>query len=353
MRRLWQWLVIPGLTLGLAEAYVRTTVDRVPTWYRAAERIAGEEPLRALFIGSSRVQASITPRAFDEALAARGQAPGRSLNLGRGHTTDSEHYLGLRRVLAADPAHLRGVVVFAEAPGGLAGQSRWDRDGWAFEEQPGLLVEVLGLGDLPRFLRSTGLTRETRAHVALRTLLRPVALFHRRERLRQHWNAHVLPALAGGRLPEPIPQAPLGADLEGPGPGSSIRADPAAFAQARRSAQEFGVMLLRNQAPFGDWRGSIQEDIVRLVQSHGGRMVFFEVPQSDVFAQVYRTPTRLADAAAFAEQARRWGACVVRPPFATTDDDFPDLWHLHSDRSPAFSAELARAWLDTCDARSG
>lgn len=351
MRRLWQWLLIPGLVLGLAEAYVRTTVDRVPTWYRAAERIARDEPLGALFIGSSRVQASITPRAFDEALAARGQGPRRSLNLGRGHTTEAEHYLGLWRVLAGDPAHVQGLVVFEEAPGGLPWQARWETNAWAFEEQPGLLVEVLGLRDVPRFLRSKGLARETRAHVALRTLLRPVALFHRRERLRQHWGAHVLPALASGRLPEPSPQAPLGADLEGPGPGSSIRGDPAAFAQARQSAQELGVMLLRNQAPFGDWRGSIQEDIARLVQSHGGRMVFFEPPQSEVFAQIYRTPTRRADVAAFAEQARRWGACVVRPPFSTTDEDFPDLWHLHSDRSPEFSAVLARAWLDTCEAR--
>jgi hypothetical protein len=351
MRRLWQWLLIPGLTLGLAEAWVRTTVDRVPTWYRAAVQVAREEPLRAVFMGSSRVQASITPRAFDDALVARGQGGGRSLNLGRGHTTDSEHYFGLRRLLAAHPAHVQGLVVFAEAPSGLPGQSRWHASPWAFEEQPGLLVDVLGFGDLPRFLRSKGLSPETRAHVALRTLLRPIALFHRRERLRQHWSTQVVPALLAGRLPPPVPEPVLGADLEGPGPGSSIRADPASVAQARKSAEEFGAMLVRTQAPFGDWRGTIEEDIVRLVQSHGGRMAFFEVPQSEAFLQGYRTPLRRADAAAFAEQARRWGTCVVRPDFPTTDEDLPDLWHLHSDRSPAFSAAVARAWLDTCPVR--
>jgi hypothetical protein len=351
MRRLWPWLAIPAVTFGLAEAYVRTTVDRVPQWYRAAERIAAQEPVRALFVGSSRVQAAIVPRAFEEAVAARGEGRRRSLNLARGHTTDAEHYLGLRRVLAGDPAHLRGVVVFVEAPGGLAWGSSWSKSNWGFEEQPGILVEVMELGDVPALWRSTGLKRETRAHVTLRTLFRPIALLHRRERLRDHWNARVLPALASGRLPDPVPEPVLGADLEGPGPASSIREDPASFENARASAREVGAALLQNQVPFRDWTGTIEEDLVRLVQSHGGRVVFFEPPQSEVFLRTYRTPTREGDIAAFAEQARRWGACLVRPELHTTDEDFPDLWHLHASRAPEFSAALANAWVDTCGAR--
>jgi hypothetical protein len=76
--------------------------------------------------------------------------------------------------------------------------------------------------------------------------------------------------------------------------------------------------------------------------------VFYQVPVHEIFAEGYLTPMRQADTAAFAEQARRWDACVVRPAFPTTDADFPDIWHLHADRAPAFSAALAQAWLDEC-----
>lgn len=351
MHRLWLWLLIPVGALGVTEACVRSSVDRVPTWYRAAEQIAEQEPLGAVFFGSSRVQASIVPRAFDEALAARGRRGGRSLNLGLGHTTDAEHYFGLRRVLAANPRHLEGLVVFAEAPGGMPWPSRWKGEAWAFPEQPGILVEVIDPRALPRFCASKALSLETRAHVVFRTLLRPLALVHRRERFRRHASERGQIALATGRIPEPAAEPVLGADLEGPGALSSIRTDPVAHAEARRTAEKFGDLLLRHQAPIRSWAGTIQEDIVRLVQAHGARMVFFEPPQSEPFQKGYRTPMRQADVAAFAEQARRWNTCLVRPAFPTTDEDFPDLWHLRTDRSAEFSAAVASEWLDRCGDR--
>jgi hypothetical protein len=341
-RRFWSWLLVPAATLGLAEAGVRRSVDRVPTWYRAGARIGAREPLRALFVGSSRVQSAITSRAFDDVLAARGRGGGRSLNFGRGGTTPAEHYLGLRLVLEGNPHHLRGVVVFIEAPGGLSGQTFWDVHPWAFEDHPGLLVELIRFGDLPRFLASRGLGRTTRAHVFCRTLLRPIALVHRRERLRERWGLE-------GATPRPPSEPVLGADLAGPGPASSVRIDPASFAAPRRLADELSAGWLRDQVPYRPWAGSVQEDTVRLVRAHGGQVVFFDVPQGETLARVNRTPMRLADAAAFAAQVRRWGACLVRPAFPTTEDDFPDVWHLRPESSPAYSAALARAWLDTCD----
>jgi hypothetical protein len=349
-RRFWSWLLIPAVTLGLAEACVRRSVDRVPTWYRGGARIGEREPLRALFVGSSRVQSAIAPRAFDEALAARGRGGGRSLNFGRGGTTPAEHYLGLRLLLEGNPDHLRDVVVFIEAPGGLSGQTFWDSHPWAFEDHPGLLVDLIRFRDLPRFVASRGLKRNTRAHVVLRTLLRPAALVHRRERLRERWGLDGLLSPATPRPPSRPSDAVLGADLEGPGPASSVPMDPARFGAPRRLADELSAKWLRDQVPFRPWAGSIQEDTVRLVRAHGGQVVFFDVPQGETLERINRTPMRRADAAVFAEQVRLWDACLVRPAFPTTESDFPDVWHLHPSRAPGYSVALANAWLDTCGA---
>lgn len=350
MRRIWPWLLIPGVAFGALEAYARATVARVPLWYRAAEAIADTQPVGTVFIGSSRVQASIVPRAFDEALAARAAPRARGLNLGRGFTTDAEHFLGLRRILAGDPRHVKGLLVFAEM-GAVPWPSRWRAQPWAFEQAPEILVEVLGFRDLPSFWLSEGLGREMRAHVTQQALLRPFASITRRARLRRHLGRTFVPFLTSRASPAPEPEPELGADLEGPGLASSIRTDPTAVAQARALAVEFSAQQVRHQAPIRDWTGTIPEDIVRLVQSHGGQVVYFQVPASEMFEVAYRTPLRELDKAAFAEQARRWGVCIVRPTFPTTDADFPDLWHLDASRAPEFSAVLAKAWLDTCRTR--
>jgi hypothetical protein len=348
MRRLLPWLLIPGLAFAALEAYARATVARVPSWYRAAERIAGTQPVGTVFIGSSRVQASITPRVFDETLASRGVHRGRALNLGRGYTTDVEHYLGLRRLLTSHPRQLQGLLVFAELEA-VPWPTRWEQQPWAFEQAPEILVDVIRFRDLPAFWRSSGMPVEARAHVTQQALLRPFASITRRVRLRQQLGRTLVPWLVEESDPGPGPR--LGADLEGPGPASSIRTDPAAVARARAVAEDINAKAMRQQAPVRDWAGTVPEDIVRLVQSHGGQVVFFQVPQSEGFVRAMHTPTRVADMAAFEEQARRWGVCVLRPSLDTTDEDFPDLWHLHPGRAPEFSAALAQAWLDACAAR--
>lgn len=343
-----QWIVVPLLVLLLAELFVRSTADRVPGWYGAADRIAGTRPVGAIFIGSSRVQAAIVTAAFEDALARSGAPRGAALNLARGYTTDPQHYLGVRNLLAERPDALRGVTIFSEIPGGLPYETRWETTPWAMSAQPWLLVDLLRLDDLPALWRSSGLDFETRLHVSVRVLLRGLSLFNRRERLREQWLDEVLPTLATGHRPALVRPRNLGDDLQGPGPAASIRVDPAAVEAARGEARRLGQTMSAGQGPVRNWSGTIPEALTRLVRGAGGRVVFFEPPQSDVFLGAYRTPLRQEDAEIFARTARAWGACVVRPRFAYSDDDLPDLWHLRPERAPAFTEAVALEWLRSC-----
>jgi hypothetical protein len=343
-----QWLLVPLLVLGLAEAGVRHSADRVPTWYGAAGRLIAARPVQVLFVGSSRVQAAILPSVFQAALADRGRPGLTALNLGRGYSTDAEHYLGLRDLLSAYPDHLRGVTVFAEAFGGLPFPTRWDGTPWAMAEQPWLLVDLLHWSDLPGFWLAPGLGFDTRLHVSLRVLLRRLALFNRRERVREQWLDVLLPTLSRGHIPDFVPHRRLGDDLEGPEGMTSIRTDPAALAVARRLARNLGEQMTRHQVPMREWRGTIPEDLVRLVGAAGGQVAFVDPPLSEVFLQAYRSPMRRKEIALFAQQARRWGACVVRPHFRYSDDDLPDLWHLKPERAVDYTRAVAEAWLESC-----
>ena len=343
-----QWVVLPLLVLGLAEAFVRATADRVPSWYGAADWLAQREPVKAIFVGSSRVQAAILPSAFERVLAETGRPQGIALNLGRGYTTDSQHYLGLRNLLAKRPEALRGVTVFAEAPGGIPYESRWQTTPWAMAAQPWLLVDLLRPSDLPRFWRWSGLDFETRLHLSVRVLLRRLSLFNRRERVREQWLGEVLPAIARGTTPVLTSVRMPGDDLRGPAHLTSIRSDSTALAAARATARSIGEEMSRNQNAWRNWHGTIPEELVRLVQGAGGRVVFFEPPQSEVLMRSYRTKLRQEDVAIFARLAREWGACVVRPAFAYSDDDLPDLWHLRPERVAEYTRAVATAWLQTC-----
>jgi hypothetical protein len=58
------------------------------------------------------------------------------------------------------------------------------------------------------------------------------------------------------------------------------------------------------------------------------------------------TPTRVQDWTSFREALQRWKAPYLDPRIATTEDDFPDIWHLRKSRSAEFTKDLTREFLD-------
>jgi len=341
------WIVLPLLVFGIAESLVRGTADRVPTWYGAAARLAERGPLDVLFTGSSRIQAAILSDVFADTVARGAEHRLHVLNLGRGNSTGIQHYLGLRNLIRSHPQSLRGVTVFAEAVGGLPFPETWSTP-WGMAEQPWMLVDLLQVSDLPAFWRSDGLDAGTKLQVTARVFLRRSALFNRRERVREQWLTELVPALVELRFPRLASLGDLGDDLHGRVYATSIRTDDAAVRAARELAQRIGLAAERSEVSMRDWSGTVPAELVRLVRQVGGQVVFLEPPLSEPFQRAYRTPLRREDVAIFAQQAQDWGACLLETPFAYTDDDLPDLWHLRAELAPAFTRAAAQAWLARC-----
>jgi len=346
-----QWIVLPILILGLIETLVRTTTDRLPLWYGAAERVAERDRVDVIFVGSSRVLAAIPTEVFSETVALRTGSRLRTLNLGRGYTTFIEHYLGLRHLLLLHPSSVQGVTVFIEAPGGLGFADHW-RDAWVNPAQYQLLVDLLRFSDVRDFWRLGGDTMWTKLRVTARFSMRQLALINRRERIREWWLHQGIPAWLAGRTPRLASADALGKDLQGPTHATNIRSDDTALRNARALAQRYGAEFEHSTVPIRAWAGSVAEDLVRLLQQVDGQLVFFVPPESEVFRRGYRTPVRQEDVVIFAEQVRKWGACLVKPAFQYTDEDLPDLWHLRIERAPAFTQRVAEEWLAQCASRN-
>lgn len=341
--RILAWLTLPVLLIAGAERLVRRTVDRVPLWYPAAEVVSAKHRIDVVFIGSSRVAAAVYAPAFEqEAKAALGRKV-RALNLGRGATHAPHHYFGLRNLLTSHPESFRGVDVLVEASSGWEVAVPW-KDRWARGRQPALLLEVMEPVDLPRFWKSKADVEE-KVHLSVREVAPPLSVIKRRERFREFLRLKVAPwatgAFYGKQHPLRITAHKLGKDLTGWGAGGTRRLKP-----ARKKRGRAGKEASRGPNRLPPWKGSVQEDILRLVESHGGRLVYFRMPVSSRHQPNEETFQR------FEQWTQKAGVRTLAPAFEYEDRDFPDRSHLDGKRAPEFAQALARVWAENATPRT-
>jgi hypothetical protein len=337
------WIVVPALVLGGAELLVRHTVDRVPLWYGAADVIAAGEPVEFLFVGHSRIGAAVFTPAFEAEIEAATGRRVRALNLGRGETTMVQHYLGVRRLIESHPESFRGVRVFAEAFTGFVSAEGWSGS-WFRPAQPWILTEVLSLRDLGPFWRSRSSPQDKLALI-VRKGLAAVSVVRRRERLREYL-LRVMVARAARRMgaedDSPALELPdsLGEDLVGAN-SVPLRVAPPRGSPAHPSRWS---APLQTRADFPAWEGSVQEDLARLLESHGGRLIFCEIPPSPPLLPP--PDGRRAPRTGFLEWASARNLPVLAPAFPYDEEDLIDPWHLRPEAAPAYSRRLAQAWVE-------
>ena len=58
----------------------------------------------------------------------------------------------------------------------------------------------------------------------------------------------------------------------------------------------------------------------------------------------YQTQAAEVRRVRFAADAKRNGVQILHPASTTTDEDFPDHWHLRNSRRAELTVALARAW---------
>jgi len=355
LRRWLPWLVIPALMFAALEMATRRAMLHQSAWYDRQAAALRREPtagprLGFIFIGNSRVREAIDVDAFNATVVAAlekanggsAAAPALVINFGMGHSTLAEHYLGVRNLIEAAPQRFRGCVVFVDAPEGMPHQAFWDRDLY-LQEQPQILLPVLRASDLGRLWQGNGGV-EDKCALTVRWLLSGSAAISHRERMHEELTARAATSIAKRLGMTAEPAAPAGAPAALSGEGG-IKSDQRAMRAARAYATRVSAQEIATEAPLGDWDRSIEHDLVELVTRAGGRVVFFAVPSHSVAAAPSHTPLREADRRHFAEVAARWGTPVLKTDFVTTDEDFPDVWHLRLVKAKPFSEALARAYL--------
>ena len=307
-------------------------------YYAPEERIAAAGPVTHMAVGTSQVGAAVDPDTLQALLRASAPPDAhrriRVVNAAKGYSTQMQHYLGLRNLIARHPTSMEGVVVFLEAPDGVADYQTED-DPWANENWPSLLGPLLRVSDLPRFYLHANNTVADKARVtAAHFLYTARYLRDIRIRLEAAVNAKLAPPRATGAV-----------DLS---TRAGIRTDRAGVALARAEATQ--VADERREAALAagdalDWDRSVFAAIVRLVRAHGGDAVFFATPQSPVMEERWEGAMEVQRRTFEAWTQANHIAVLYPEPFTYGAEDFPDNIHLRNSRSGEYTARLAEAYL--------
>ena len=333
-------LLLVVVFVGGGEVAVRTVLNplfdgtnRLEDFYLNADREAANGPVDVVFVGSSRVAASIAPEVVGGYLSDSLGTRVKVISAGKGYSTLMLHYFGLQRLYRDHPDNMQGALVLIEAPGGVPVYLEWS-DKWVTDTWPTLMGPLLTRDNVGPFLRESPNTFRAKIYALAADPLRVVRYArYLQPTLESKFNNRFDSAVA--------PEAD--ADLAGEG---GIRTDSA------------GVALVREEVLAGtdhkaardswNWDNSVLADIVKLVRSHGGEVAFFEMPVSSYWTAGYPPGRRELEATSFHEWAgRNQLEYESFPTFQTTDDDFPDLMHMRKSMRNNYSRSVAERLISS------
>jgi hypothetical protein len=332
------------LALVVIELSLHATLGRKSAWYTAAAQIVNVTPVDYIFVGSSRVAASIDEKYFERAIKHRLGRDVKALNMGMGYCSLADHYFGLRTLLRLNPRNLKGVTVLIEAPSGLPFSETW-RDRWLIRGgSPDLFVPYVGFSDLLTFWRlsSDDLTEKLymTASKYLMTIRKGGAI---RNRTMMDGDGVTRTLLEKARLAS---RSQTSIDLTSAG---GIQTDENQIRFVREAAVQNSENEMREQHAIRSWDQSVLRSIVDLVTASGGTVVLFDTPLNSLQLKPLNTELRKSDRQFFEKVADRWGIPILRPQFKTVDSDYPDSWHLRRSLSAAYTNAVAATYIDYLD----
>jgi len=327
------------VVIVLFEAFLRVFVKRDDLWYHSLDHVQNLRRVDAsyIFVGSSRVSASIIPFVFDEYMQNDGLRQ-IVLNMGTGSSSLAEHYYGIKGLIARFPNVLQGMVVFVEAPETLPEMQLWDED-WVLNERADLLAKNIGFADLWHYWARPNDSYEIKFAV----LLEKVSALYKAKGS----GISVFKTLEKSLVNRGVlPGQPKGSVL-GFG-GIPINIEEMKKTRAIRLSEAEKNLSNQKIAERYDNDRYVLYSLNKLIQDNGGRLVLFDLPLSRLQQLGFTTDTAQQNISYVTSCLASWNIAYIHPHIETTDDDFPDLIHLSGYRAAEFTASVADAYKRLC-----
>lgn len=255
-----------------------------------------------------------------------------AINMGKGYSTLVGHLFGLKNIANATPNRLKGVVVFLEAPQGMPDMAVWNGP-WLHSFYPELLAATMKLSDLSSFWsQSTGPDLKSK-------IIASACMISKTIYLKGRWKLIV------NNLRYPS------AYSISKSPSEEIRWDDQGIPEVRNSAINISREQIKSQSAISNefWEKSVLKRLHDEIAAAGGHLVLFNMPLSSVQAKVNLTDIGIKNKEMLYSFLKEADIPVLQVNFKTTDDDFPDLWHLRATRNVEYTNVLAQAYLNYKD----
>jgi hypothetical protein len=314
------------------EVFCRVFVDRF--YFDAIDIYKSKEANSCLFIGSSRVPATIDKTVFSE-----NNIP--CIVAGRGYTTGGIHLTALQHNLQKNPDYLRNVNVFIEYPEmTVFTEDARKYQYYVYEPQtsefdkpmPHLILPYLNAATLKDFLVQSPNSISVKIKLfflysssAYRCILflqakKPVEYVFKRAK-----NVKDKPALqlttAGGIRNDHF---------------SNARTKALVLARLDSAKYATGKILTADSL-----KNSVLAQITSLIKNNGGRLSMYRIPMHSVQRKILLSDRALQNKHVFDQWLQQNNIPVLfAKGFKYTDNDFPDTWHLSVTRRAEFSSLL-------------
>lgn len=289
------------------------------------------ESVDYLFIGSSRVPATINPSIFTQ------EDPGKkAVVAGRGYMTAGIHYQALKNRLSINPDFLKGTSVLIEYPGSGVYTNPFSQDELTVYEpllakdkaMPHLLLPHINFHSLFAFIKASNNSLKVKVDFAAqyffasyRSSIFVKEKFHKLNNYYLFKETKQNLATEGGIRNDNISE----------GMQQVIE-----YAEIQKDRIEKNAPL-----EFSDLDNSSLARFNKLIKDSGGKLFLYKMPLSSIQESAYKSEKALYNKSVFEE----WIAVnqidvLYNERFSYDDTDFPDTWHLSMSRRDEFSRIL-------------
>lgn len=283
-----------------------------------------------LFIGTSRVPASINPNIFEKL-----DKNSTAIVAGRGYATAAILYQGLKKSIEQNPEYINNAKVIIEYPGSDVyiedfKETQYDvyePERVAGKPMPHLLIPYLDFNDLIQYMKISN----NSTNVKIKMVLLYVSSTYRSVPFIKEYIK---------KLDTPLKSNSKNLMTSEGG----IRNDNIEFAieNAKKYAEIHKLkMNTSDLLSFSQLNKSMLAQFNKLTVEHGGKLYLYKVPLHSIHANVYNSEKALKNKKLFENWLLENDITILKAEkFSYTDSDFPDVWHLSSELRDEFSKIL-------------
>ncbi len=306
------------------------------SWDKKIEAHLKRETPLFVFMGSSRVAASIDSEIAKETIQESTNKVVESVNIGQGFTTFHQYFLYLKKVIQEKPELSKNIHLFIEAPNGTSEWSTWAKSKWFNIEQPQYLINVLTFSDLFKYW---SLQKSWRKKVSLTMsfLLRPIHLLTYQSQIRNGVLSR-FNDLYKNIFQVEIKEMNLAQE-------GGIQANAASIELIKESAVSRYKKIIQTRPAYQSWTKTVLYDLIKLAKKAGIKLIFYKMPLSSIQRKIEKDVITKKIRQDFRSILDVNQVNYLDFNLDFEDRDFPDLWHLAKDKRPEFTKELMKSYL--------